>query len=65
MEQIKCYHSLEVFSDEITTAVGPSPGEGVVIEHAGHDIVYARRFHKLLTLEVVIVRHIQPTKKRT
>jgi hypothetical protein len=36
-----------------------------MIEHAGHDIMNARRFHKLLALEVVIVRHIQPTKKRT
>jgi hypothetical protein len=64
-ELIERCRSLEVFSDEIAAAVGPGPREGVMIEHAGHDIVNARRFYKLLALEVVIVRHIQPTKKRT
>lgn len=44
----------------MAAAVGPGPGEGVVIQHPGHDIVNAGRLDKLLALEIVVVRHIQP-----
>jgi len=44
----------------MAAAVGPSPRESVVVEHPRHDVVHARRLDKLLALEVIIVRHVQP-----
>ena len=57
-------HSLEVFSNEIATAVGPSPREGVVIKHSRHDVVNTRRFHELLALEIVVMGHIQSKERK-
>ena len=53
-------NTLEIFGDEMAAAVGPSPRESVVVEHPRHDVVHARRLDKLLALEVIIVRHVQP-----
>ena len=55
------YDLLEILGDEIAAAIGPGPRESVVIQHPRHDVVNAaRRLDKLLTLEVIVVWHVQP-----
>ena len=51
---------LEKLCDKVATAIGPRPREGVVIQHPRHDVVdTAGRLDELLTLEIVVVRHVQ------
>ncbi len=51
---------LEEIGDVVSAAVGPRPRISVVIEHARHDVVYARIVDETLALKVVVVRHVQP-----
>jgi hypothetical protein len=54
-------YSLEEFSEVVSAAVGPLPGEGVFSEHVRHHVVLALWLEEGLALDVVVVLHVQPT----
>lgn len=52
-------HSLEKFGDIVPGAFGPFPGEGIIVQHAGHDVVHARAVPEARALGIVVVRHVE------
>lgn len=53
-------NSLEELGDVIARTLRPFPGETVVVQHPGHDIVHARTVFDPHAFGLVIVRHVQP-----
>lgn len=51
--------SLEKFGDIISGTLGPFPGKSIIVQHAGHHIVYTRTVPETRAFGIVVVRHIE------
>lgn len=52
--------SLEKFGDIVSGTLGPFPGKSIIVQHAGHHIVYTRTISETRAFGIVVVRHIEP-----
>lgn len=52
--------SLEKFGDIVSGTLGPFPGKSIIVQHAGHHIVYTRTIPETCAFGIVVVRHVEP-----
>lgn len=52
--------SLEKFGDIVSGTLGPFPGKSIIVQHAGHHIVYTRPIPETCAFGIVVVRHVEP-----
>lgn len=52
--------SLEKFGDIVSGTLGPFPGKSIIIQHAGHHVVYTRTIPETCAFGIVVVWHVEP-----
>lgn len=61
---ICAFHLLQILGDKVPRAVRPRPGMGIMVQHPGHDVLFAAVLTpERSTPDVVVVGHAESERK--